>query len=269
MPKRKLTSKLLESIELYAEDNYTLEDIFDELNISKDLIKNEHVLHAFERGLIKLFILLASNGVTDDEIIIDNPISQKQCTIWREQFSDEIEKGLQKKKDDEELATKQFSNPLMSGMVNILEQNGQGSRPVSEEVLSEDIKQIVEKTQSGDTKALITILTTNILQLQLFNGTVTRNLMGDAGKHLDNFNKLSNMQLKVMQETRKSIMAINEITNPKRTTFIKEANQHNHLHQISEKKDESQNELQKHLETPNEIVDTGIYVSKEKENEKK
>ncbi len=53
------------------------------------------------------------------------------------------------------------------------------------------------------------------------------------------------MQLKVMQETRKSIMAINEITNPKRTTFIKEANQHNHLHQNSEKKDENRNELQK------------------------
>ena len=39
-----------------------------------------------------------------------------------------------------------------------------------------------------------------------------------------------------MQETRKSIMAINEITNPKRTTFIKEVNQDNYLHQNSEKK---------------------------------
>ncbi len=72
----------------------------------------------------------------------------------------------------------------MSGMVNILEQNGHGSSAVSQEVLAEDIKKIVEKTQSGDTKALITMLTTNILQLQLFNGTVTRNLMGEAGKQL-------------------------------------------------------------------------------------
>ena len=226
MAKYKLTEALLKNISEYAEDNYTLNEILDECNISKQLMKDERVLQAFE-------------------------------------------KGLQKKKYNEDLATKQFSNPLMSGMVNILEQNGHGSPPVSEEVLSKDIKKIVEKTQSGDTKALITILTTNILQLQLFNGTITHNLMGDLGKSMDNFKKLSDMQLKVMQETRKSIMAINEITNPKRTTFIKEANQHNHLHQISEKKDESHNELQKHLEKPDEIMDASIYASKEKENEKK
>lgn len=64
-------------------------------------------------------------------------------------------------------------------------------------------------------------------------------------------------------------MAINEITNPKCTTFIKKANQHNHLHQNSEKNDESQNELQKQLEKPDEIIDAAIYVGEEKENEKK
>ncbi len=150
---------------------------------------------------------MASSGVSDDEIINDDLISSEQCILWREQYSDIIKKGLKKKEEEEKKATKQFSSPMHSGM--------------------------------------ITMLTTNIMQLQLFNGTVTRNLMGDAGKTMDNFNKLSNMQLKVMQETRKSIMAINEITNPKRTTFIKEANQHNHLHQNSEKKDDTKNELQK------------------------
>jgi len=97
------------------------------------------------------------------------------------------------------------------------------------------------------------------MQLQLFNSKLTHNLMGDAGKQLDNFNKLSNMQLKVMQETRKSIMSINEITNPKRTTFIKEANQHNHLHQNSEKKDESTNELSQ----PKEFIDANQYTEAE------
>jgi len=224
---------------------------------------------AFEEGLKKLYISLASSGMDDVDIIDGYEITDTQCQLWREEFNHEIKKGLQKMKDKEELATKQFSNPLMSGMVNILEQNGYGAPPVSQEVLSRDIKEIVKKTQSGDTKALITMLTTNILQLQLFNGTVTRNLMGEAGKQMDNFQKLSNMQLKVMQETRKSIMAINEICNPKRTTFINEANQYNHLHQNSEKKDETQNELQnpEQLEEPGSFTDAEVIKEKEKIHE--
>ncbi len=73
-----------------------------------------------------------------------------------------------------------------------------------------------------------------------------------------------------MSEQRKSIMAINEITNPKRTTFAKEISQHNHLHQNSEKKDEKQNELQQ-LEEPGKcdnIPDVEILSLKEKPNEK-
>ena len=137
--------------------------------------------------------------------------------------------------------------------------------PISQEILRDDIKEMVEKIQDGDTKELLTVLTTNILQLQLFNGTVTQNLMGEAGKQVGNFNKLSNMQLKVMQETRKSIMAINEITNSKRTTFIKEANQHNHLHQNSEKKDESRNELQKpeQIKEPKTLTKAEVIPIKE------
>jgi hypothetical protein len=125
---------------------------------------------------------------------------------------------------------------------------------------------MVKKIQDGDSTDILTVLTTKIIQLQRFNGTVTSNLMGDAGKQVDNFNKLSNMQLKVMQETRKSIMAINEITNPKRTTFIKEANQHNHLHQNSEKKDDNSNELKNEakLIEHDEVTEAEIMPVKER-----
>lgn len=266
MPRRKLTSEILESIEAYAEDQYTLEETFDELKISKNLMQDEIVLQAYEKGLIKLYISMASNGSSDDEIINDDLISAEQCTLWRKQYNETIKKGLQKKEDEEKLATKQFSSPMHSGMLNILEQNGKDMPPISQQVLHDDIKKMVDDMQSGDTKALLTMLTTNILQLQLFNGTVTRNLMGDAGKQVDNFNKLSNMQLKVMQETRKSIMAINEITNPKRTTFIKEANQHNHLHQNSENKNETENEKQI---THEGVTDAELFEAKETTHENK
>lgn len=265
MSRYKLTDEMLQDIEDYAEDEYTLEDLFDELNISKKLMKDERVLQAFERGLIKLYISMASSGISDVDITDDFEINIDQCNLWREQYSDEIKKGLQKKENEEKQATRQFSSPMHSGIVNIILQNGKDMPPISQQVLYEDINKMIQKMQSGDTEALLTMLTTNILQLQLFNGTVTQNLMGDAGKQVDNFNKLSNMQLKVMQETRKSIMAINEITNPKRTTFIKEANQHNHLHQNSEKKEDNRNELKNEtkLIENDEVTEAELLPTKE------
>jgi hypothetical protein len=165
--------------------------------------------------------------------------------------------------EQKKLNTKQFSDPLYSGMRNILNQNYKESAPISHDVLTEDIVKMVKKVQKGDTSDLITMLTTNILQLQLFNGVVTSNLMGDAGKKIDSFEILSNMQIKVMQETRKSIMAINEITNPKRTTFIKEVAQHNHLHSNSEKKVEIESELQKAITHTDTATDAEIFNVKE------
>lgn len=151
----------------------------------------------------------------------------------------------EKRNKDEKFATRQFSNPLISGLVNILTQNGNDMSPNSHELLHDDIKTIIDDILKGDTRTLITILTTNVMQLHLFNGEITANLVGDLGGPLDNYKKLTDMQIKVMQETRKSIMAINEINNPKRTTFIKEASQHNHLHQNLERKERNENELQK------------------------
>ena len=49
MARWKLTPEILENIEAHAEDQYTLEDLFDELNISKKLMKDEQVLQAFEK----------------------------------------------------------------------------------------------------------------------------------------------------------------------------------------------------------------------------
>mgnify|MGYP005989313407 CR=1 FL=1 len=163
-------------------------------------------------------------------------------------------------------ATKQMSDPLYSGMVNILNQNPNKDTPLSQKVLVDDIKSMVDKLKDADTSDLITMLTTNILQLQVFNSTVTSNIMGDAGKQIVNFDRLGNMQIKLMQETRKSIMAINEIVNPKRTTFIKEASQHNHLHQDSSKKTEKENELQNEtkLISDNKNDEVEVLLKKEK-----
>jgi len=270
--KRKLTPEILETIELCAADEYTLDEIRDEANIIKPLMSDPKVLEAIEKGRIKWFVeIVATNGDIDSYIFYTGKSFDEVGEMFDtyketiELRKTEVEQAEKKKIKAEKHSTRQFSCPMHIGMVNILEQNGKSDAPISHQVLHDDIEKMIKEMQDGDTTALLTMLTTNIMQLQLFNGTVTRNLMGKAGKELDNFNKLSNMQLKVMQETRKSIIAINEITNPKRPTFIKEANQYNHLHQNSEKKDEKQNELQKpeQLEEPHNTIEAEVILARE------
>lgn len=258
MGKSQLTQEMLEKIETHAQNKYSLKETLHELNISKRFMQDERVLAAFEKGLIKLYISMKATGTSNNAIVKDFEITMQQCLLWEEEYRESIQAAKEKIEYKELQATKQFSDPLVSGMVNLVTQHGTSNQAISHKVLRDDIKAMVKKVRSGDTDDLITMLTTNILQLQLFNTTITQNITGQAGKQLDNFEKLSNIQIKVMQETRKSIMAINEITNPKRTTFIKEATQHNHLHQENSQKIlETENKLQsaQHLPSPKHVID--------------
>jgi len=268
MGRYKITTEILEDVAYYAEDEYQLEELFDELNISKRLLKDENILNAYEYGRGKLFIQKLATHTPIKDVMEDMDMSEEQSWQWRDKYSDLIQEARNKIQNEKKNATKQFSDPLYSGVINILEQNPRKTTGISHEVLKEDIKKIVESAKNGDTTELLTMLTTNILQLQLFNGTITNNIMGEPGKQLPNFERLANMQIKVMQETRKSIMAINEITNPKRTTFIKEANQHNHLHQNSQEKVENKNELQKQLAEPIQSPNIPIFQEVAKHEKK-
>lgn len=163
--------------------------------------------------------------------------------------------------------TREFSHPLTSGIISILTQNGnvtdETRKKISIQQVADDIRDMVKKMQEGDTTDLLTVLVSNNVQLQTFNQTITSNLTGDVGKQLDNYELLSRMQSRVMNDMRKNIVAINDICNPKRTTFIKEANQHNHLHQENlEKKLKNQNELQKskQLKAPAVVEDVDIQL---------
>lgn len=266
MGRYKITDEMLQDIENHAEDEYTLDELFEELKISKRLKKDEQVLRAYEKGLIRSYIYLSSTNIEDKDIVDDYNITINQCLTWKELYNKEIQEAKQKIEDDKKHATRQMTNPLYSGMINIMTQNPNKDTAFSQEVLTKDIKLMVDKLKEGDSTALITMLTTNMMQLQVFNSTVTNNMMGEAGKQIVNFDRLGNMQIKLMQETRKSIMAINEIVNPKRITFIKEASQHNHLHQNSSKKIEKENELQNEskLIEDNKSDEVEVLLKKEK-----
>lgn len=162
------------------------------------------------------------------------------------------------------LNTKQFSDVKYSAMRNILYMRGGDGKDISQQVLADDVDKMVNRMKNGDNSDILMVLASSLLTLQMFNEKISMNLTGEAGKKLDGFESLAVLQLKAMAEQRKTIMAINEVTNPKRTTFIKEVAQHNHIHQNSEKKEEETNELQKVITHTKTVTDTEIFNAKEK-----
>ena len=267
MAKRKLTTEILELIELCAEDACTLDEIREEANITIPLMANLQVQEAIERGRTKkiIEIVIEDDGNAAKDFAESVGITPTEFKQIHEKNIEVIET----KKDKIAAHKKERSEARLytAGVAgaNIYFQAPEAAREqLSINALADGITDAAKALKGGDTTPLLEILIGNIQQLHLFNGTIAQNLLD--GKSIDNFNKLSNMQLKLMQEERKSIMAINEIINPKRTTFIKEANQHNHLHQNSEKKDENKNELQKpeRLEEIETFSEAEIIPLKEK-----
>jgi len=268
MAKRKLTPEILELIELCAEDAYTLDEIREEADIIKPLMDNLQVQEAIERGRTKkiIEIVVEDDGDAAKDFAESVGITPTEFKMIHEKNIEVIETkkakivAHKKERSDARLYT-----AGVAGANIYLQTPAPDREQLSIKSLADGIADAAKALKEGDTTPLLEILIGNIHQLHLFNGTIAQNLIDS--KSIDNFNKLSNMQLKLMQEERKSIMAINEITNPKRTTFIKEANQHNHLHQNSEKKEETKNELQnpERLEEIETFSEAEITPLKEKE----
>jgi len=261
-----VTAELLEDLECYAQDHYTLPEAMKELNVSLALLQDEQVQRAFERGLTKQYIMSIVTGDSYDDIIASYPISLEKCEKWAELYKDEIEDGKAKRKEKLDHATEQFSNLTYSSLVNILYQNGPGKQEeISQQKLKDDFTEIIERVKDGDTTDLLTILTSNLMQMQLFNGQVSGKITVKDISY-KNYELLSRMQMKLLQESRKTVMCINEVVNPKRTTFVKNAEQHNHIHQNSEKNTQIENEKQNaaQLEQPDEVTETEIIPLKDR-----
>jgi len=180
-------------------------------------------------------------------------------------MENETKKPSTKKLTSKQVHTKQFSHLGRSTMRSLIAFNGADQqKKVDQQFLADEIHEMAVRLTNGYNNDILTVLATSLLQLQMFNEKVAQNLVGPAGSKLDGFETLCNLQLKVMAETRKTVMAVNEVTNPKRTTFIKEVAQHNHLHSNSEKKDEIENELQKAIPHNEQTEEAIIYPAMER-----
>ncbi len=268
MAKRKLTDEILELIEDLAFNGYSLDDIQEEADITRPLMEDAQVIEAIKEGRRRAVI---RDAVKDDGDSAKDFVETSGMTIAEhKQIRDEnlhiIELQLSKRKEKHKQNSRNRLYAAGVAGANIYLQTPEDDREhLSIQALSDDIADAAEALKKGDTTPLLEILIGNVKQLHLFNGIITQNL--SKSTEMDKFSKMSNMQLKLMQEERKSIMAINEICNPKRTTFVKEISQH--LHQNSEKKVTNENELQKQLEQSDEITDAVLFETKETENEKK
>jgi hypothetical protein len=265
MAKRKLTLQILQEIEELAADEYSLDDIQEEADIVRPLMEDAQVIEAIKEGRRKRIIEIVVGD--DADTAKEFAESTGMTTTEFKQVHDEnmaiIEPQLSKRKEKHK---QNSANRLYAAGVagaNIWQQTPEDIKDqLSLQALVDGVADAAEALQEGNTTPLLEILIGNVQQLHLFNGIVAGNIVGDLGKQMDSFNKLSNIQLKVMQEQRKSIMAINEICNPKRTTFVKEISQHLHQNseKLSEKKDETQTEL---LATPREVTEAEVLTIKD------
>ena len=134
MAKRKLTPKILETIELCASDEYTLEEIREEADIVRPLMQDKQVLDAIEQGRAKWLIeIIASDGDLDsflhyseksfNEVGEMMEIHAKAISLRKSELEAEKQKVEQKKLD----ATEHLLDASSIGAINIYCQLGSAS----------------------------------------------------------------------------------------------------------------------------------------------
>jgi len=244
--KEKIDSATYGIISDMAIEGYSLEEILEENSLPLKLKDDPEILESFESVLVFTFIKKKVEGIYDEEIISETEITQRQCDEWSIIYEETISLRRLEVSEDIRQTTKQVSSPSVAGMRNIIAQDRSLNNAQANKVLKEDVTKIVDRLKNGETEDLLNILVTQTLQLQALNHKITNTVMGSD--RYDIMSKFENLQLKTMGETRKTVMAINEVCNPKRAVFVKEANQHNHIHTSnSEKKLENVNKLSQPL----------------------
>ena len=276
MAKRKLTPEILEQIELCASDVYTIDDIREEVNLQKALMNDVQVVSAIKRGRVQWLIeIFATNGDLES-FLFHTDISMDKCNEMVEENKMAIEaRKKELAKEDEEKKKRMEYNAMysLSPFSQLLNQRRRSNEKINDEAISDqnyydEFIHNVNKAKQGENKYLFSCLMSQMNQLQYLSGTINNNIYGEVGKSVENFTKLIELQIKLMQEQRRTVMAFDQLMNPKKTVFVKKAEQHNHLHQESEKKYENGNELQKELDKPDSATDAEVYVPMEKSNEK-
>jgi len=227
-----ITDELLMNIKDLIPKKDTLKDIIKVLELPMSFINNKKIIEAYEVGVKTLFITLKTFGYSNETIAKHRyPINKTQCELWEVQYENEIEKIIYKHAKDK--------HNLLS-LVSEGVQRQLNSK--SDKAVKENINEVVEKLQKGSIDDILHVLVGNTFQLQASSNEVSK-LLTKNKTELVQIEALTKLQVQLVNATRKNIVTINDICNPKKATFIKEANQYNNL-QLEEKNSKNKNELQ-------------------------
>ncbi len=242
-----------------AVNGYSLNEILtEELGLSSDLVDDDEVIEAFNAGLIHIFINKKVDVIPDEYIIQDTHITQAQCNEWGVEYYEAIKLQRMEINEDTRTEAREMVHSIDSGIKTFTMQAKQIDTHTGKQALKEEVSNMVQRLKSGNIDDLLSVLVVQNMQLNKLNERISRTVSNSD--RYDIMSKFSNIQLKIMNDTRKNIMSINEIINPKRTTFVKNATQHNHTHSLSEKKEDMPNELS---QPKGEIIDAHQYTEAE------
>ena len=257
---KNITPKQLKEIENNAENEFELSEIFENLSIKKSELTKEEKLkieRAFQKGRKKLYFDYLDKGYSDAEFMEHFEVTEPELKAFAKDYGNYLIKKEKKLVKKGKKLSDLISSPKLIGSANISSTFRVSGETPYFDIISENVEKMVSNIINGDKKDLITVLSAQTLQLQTINNQVAS--IGKKETTLNDFEKLAQMQLKIMAETRKNIIAIDNIANPKKATFVKEATQNNFIQENSEKKSLPQNEKQ--------IEEVEVIALEEKNNE--
>ena len=178
----KVKKELLQNIEKHMENQCTLKDMQKELNLDDRLLKREDVKQAIERGRLKARDL-SNERQRLKEGRVNYALSPSKVYI-----NDFVKRKFIEETDFKEICKK--------------------------------VKEIKDTTKKGDYDFLIDTLLSNTILMQTrienLNHNITRE---DVSAEF--INKQTSLQIKMLEEIRRTTLTIQQLVEPKRTMFIK------------------------------------------------
>lgn len=215
------------------EDQYTIEEMAKELNIDSSTFKDERVINAIEYGRVRLVSTydnyceaIKELGITEEDY--------KSLRLKAQPLIDEI--------NEEQRIRSEFAIAPAKTYINDFVRRKYIYETDVQEVYKK-VESIKDATKKGDFDFLIETLISNTILMQTRITNLNQNITREDVS-AEFANKQTSIQIKMLEEIRKTTLTIQQLVEPKKTVFIKgdAINQQNN--QINfQKKQELENEL--------------------------
>jgi len=186
---------------------------------------------SFSDALDDMEIEDASEALLDQlRFAYDMGIDEAEEANYAAAVKEKLDLEAKKKQDLDD--SERLTNPFELSIGCMAHQAKKGDVTLDRTITKENLQEAVQKLIGGDKSDMLTILMSQTMQLQLISNMTTT--FAQKKTTPKEWEQLTNMQVKVMAETRKNVIAMDGIANPKKLTYVKTANQHNYVQNDSE-----------------------------------